>query len=241
MIKRVNLDFDKEIRYKLYRKVKDIITPSISKRNISLYKIVFEEELLPVRVFYPKKVSNIENIIIYVPGDVSITKCKSKYASICQELALELDKLVIAIDYYETKTTINKKILNIEKLIKYLYKELELAGIDKNNITLMGDSTGGKIISTITKDFINNNLEFIKKEVLLYPIKIDIKEKIINYPKTLVLTGDLDPNKMEGEEFYKLLSDESKLINIEYANHGFISTKDIDIRHKYLKEIKEFI
>ena len=56
MIKRVGTDFDNEVRYKLYRTVKDLITPSISKVNISNYRIVFDDDLLPVRVFYPKKV-----------------------------------------------------------------------------------------------------------------------------------------------------------------------------------------
>ena len=88
MIKRVGTDFDKEVRYKLYRTVKDLITPSISKVNISNYRIVFDDNLLPVRVFYPKKVSDINQVIIYVPGDGTITNCFSKYSDICSNLAL---------------------------------------------------------------------------------------------------------------------------------------------------------
>lgn len=240
MIKRVNLDFDKEIRYKLYRRVKDIITPSISKRNISLYKIVFDDNLLPVRVFYPKKVSNIENIVIYVPGDVSISKCKSKYAEIMEDLALDLDKLVIAIDYYDIKNKPKTLIRKIEELVNYLYKELEKAGINSDNITLMGDSTGSNIITEVTNRLISKKLSHITKEVLLYPIK-NKEENMINYPKTLIITGDLDPEKESGLELFKKLNEDSKYLNIEYAQHGFISTNDIDIKHKYLEGIKNFI
>lgn len=228
MIKRVNLDFDKEIRYKLYRRVKDIITPSISKRNISLYKIVFDDNLLPVRVFYPKKVSNIENIVIYVPGDVSISKCKSKYAEIMEDLALDLDKLVIAIDYYDIKNKPKTLIRKIEELVNYLYKELEKAGINFDNITLMGDSTGSNIITEVTNRLISKKLSHITKEVLLYPIK-NKEENMINYPKTLIITGDLDPEKESGLELFKKLNEDSKYLNIEYAQHGFISTNDIEI------------
>lgn len=240
MIKRVNLDFDKEIRYKLYRRVKDIITPSISKRNISLYKIVFDDNLLPVRVFYPKKVSNIENIVIYVPGDVSISKCKSKYAEIMEDLALDLDKLVIAIDYYDIKNKPKTLIRKIEELVNYLYKELEKAGINFDNITLMGDSTGSNIITEVTNRLISKKLSHITKEVLLYPIK-NKEENMINYPKTLIITGDLDPEKESGLELFKKLNEDSKYLNIEYAQHGFISTNDIEIKHKYLEGIKNFI
>ena len=63
MIKENN--FDRVERYKLYRSVKEIIHPTISKKNISRYIIVLKEELYPVRIFYPEKVTNIDKIIVF--------------------------------------------------------------------------------------------------------------------------------------------------------------------------------
>ena len=78
----IKKEFDKEERYKLYRRVKDLTHPTISKKNISEYKIVLEEDLFPVRVFYPNKVSNLDEVIIDIPGDGRITNCLSKF-SLC--------------------------------------------------------------------------------------------------------------------------------------------------------------
>lgn len=58
-------EFDDELKYKLYRTVKEILHPTISKRNISNYKIIVDEKLIPVRIFYPKKVTNMNKVIIY--------------------------------------------------------------------------------------------------------------------------------------------------------------------------------
>lgn len=286
MTKRVGTDFDQEVRYKLYRTVKDLITPSISKVNISRYRIVFNDDLLPVRVFYPKKVSDIKDVIIYVPGDGTITKCHSKYTDICTNLALELDKMIIAIDYTNIINTYPSSLEKIEEVIKYLYEELISSGIIKDNITLMGDSTGGNYISSITFRFIKDNINYIDKEILLYPllsgdysknskyssisnannksfidsvrrymreyasIKDNLKLEDVcpllnvdynNYPKTLIITGELDPLKDEAEEFFKHLNNESKYLNINLASHGFINSNDFDIRNKLVNGIKEFI
>ena len=54
---------------KLYRGVYDIIHPSISRKNISEYKIVLDEDIAPIRVFYPKKEISLEKVIIYIPGE----------------------------------------------------------------------------------------------------------------------------------------------------------------------------
>ena len=75
-------EFDLEEKYKLFRSVKELLHPSISKRNISNYKIVIDEDLLLLRVFYPKKISNIHDVILYIPGEGSITECEGKYSDI---------------------------------------------------------------------------------------------------------------------------------------------------------------
>jgi hypothetical protein len=77
-------EFDEEIKYKLYRSVREILHPTISKRNISNYKIILDEEILPIRIFYPKKISNIKKVIIFIRGDGNITECIGEYSNICK-------------------------------------------------------------------------------------------------------------------------------------------------------------
>ena len=61
-------DLENKFEYKLYSNVEKIMHPTISKRNISSYKIVLDEKIVPVKVFYPERVSQLNDIIIYVHG-----------------------------------------------------------------------------------------------------------------------------------------------------------------------------
>lgn len=155
-------EFEKEEKYKLYRRVEEILHPTISKKNISDYKIIIGEDLLPIRVFYPKKVSNIKDIVIYVHGDSKVTNCSEKYSEISSDMAKELDKLVISIDYNETDNILDIY-KDVENTYRYIYVKLINNGIDSNSITLLGDSTGCAIILSMID-------ESISRCILFYPV-----------------------------------------------------------------------
>ena len=164
----VQNEFDNEILYKLFRTVTEILHPTISKKNISNYKIIIDEEILPVRIFYPKKVSNLDKVIIYIHGNGIVTDCAEKYSDICKKIASKTDRLVIAIEYNEDKHKYKEMYNDIYNTVKYLYKELNRNTIETENICLIGDSTGASIISSI--NYLNKNEIDIKKEILFYPV-----------------------------------------------------------------------
>ena len=217
--------FDKNTVYRLYRTVEELITPSISKKNISNYEIVFSDDLLPVRVFYPNKVSNIEKVIIFIPG--MNKSSKYKYTSIFNKLSLEVDTTIIAIDYYSVENEVEN---NINIIVDYLYKELLRIGISKDNIILMSDSEGSNYSVNI-----NNS---INKEVLLYPL-VDDKKITINR-KRLIINGELDSTKEIGKNLSEKI-DNCTYKLIENATSGFLTSTDYDIIKDYIKEIKDFI
>lgn len=161
-------EFDSEIKYRLFRTVTEILHPTISKKNISDYKIIIDEEILPVRVFYPKKVSNLDKVIIYVHGNGIITDCNEKYSDICKTITKKTDRLLIAVEYSEEKHKYKSMYNEIYNTVKYLYRELERNNIDPTNICLVGDSTGASIITGI--NYLNNNEIKIEKEILFYPV-----------------------------------------------------------------------
>lgn len=160
-------EFDKEEKYKLFRTVREILHPSISKKNISNYRIIITEDLLPLRIHYPKKVGNIEKVIIYIHGNGEVTGCRGVYSNILKNISIKTNSLVIAIEYDELKHKYNEMYQSIYNIVKYLYKELERNNIDNKNICLMGDSTGCNIITGI--NYLNNKTINIKKEILFYP------------------------------------------------------------------------
>ena len=159
--------FDNEETYKLYRNINEILHPSISKKNISDYKIIIDEEILPVRVFYPKKISELKRVIIYIRGNGTVTDCTGKYAEISKNIAKQLDTMMIAVDHDELDKQYEKMYQDIYETVKFIWKGLERNGIDSKDITLMGDSTGCNIISAI--NYLNNKELMITKEVFFYP------------------------------------------------------------------------
>lgn len=160
-------EFDKDIKYRLYRTVREILHPTISKKNISNYKIIIDEELLPIRIYYPNKVSNISRILIYIHGNGKATDCSGEYSKICRMFSSKTNSLTIAIEYEELKHKYKEMYKKIYDTVKYLYKELERNNILSKNITLLGDSTGCNIITGI--NYLNKNEINIEKEILFYP------------------------------------------------------------------------
>ena len=162
--------FDQTLKYKLYRTVYEIIHPTISKKNISSYRIVFNDDVLPVRVFYPKKVSNISRVIIYVPGVTEVTGCLGDYAEICRNISHETEELVIALDLDHIDSSSFLDVFDwCYRSFLYLRTELEKLGILDNNITLMGDSIGAStILGIVRKSGIKDS-----RLVLFYPVVSD--------------------------------------------------------------------
>lgn len=206
--------FEKNFKYKLYRTVYEIIHPTISKKNISGYRIVFNDNILPVRVFYPKKVSNINRIIFYIPGVGSITDCSGSYAKISKSFALETDTLVIAIDMDDNSNLLYTDMCNLVKnTCFYLYDELNKLDILDLDIILLGDSIGSTMVLEIAKDerFLNSKL------VLFYPvlfsyfnsdIKYDLVKKVNKYFESHInnmklLDGDASLDIIDTKYKYK--------------------------------------
>ena len=162
--------FDQTLKYKLYRTVYEIIHPTISKKNISSYRIVFNDDVLPVRVFYPKKVSNISRVIIYVPGVTEVTGCLGDYAEICRNISHETEELVIALDLDDIDSSSFLDVFDwCYRSFLYLRTELEKLGILDNNITLMGDSIGASTILGIVRKSGTKD----SRLVLFYPVVSD--------------------------------------------------------------------
>lgn len=162
--------FDNIEKYKLYRSLYEIVHPTISKKNISNYRILLDPSILPVRIFYPMRISNMEKIIIYFPGPGEITNCNGMYSSICKMISTKLNVLVISLDYDDLVKDKYLDILNKSvDTCKYLIKEFKKLNISSDNIIFMGDSIGANMAISTRKLLVKSRMN-IKKEVLFYPV-----------------------------------------------------------------------
>ena len=258
----INNEFDSEIKYKLFRTVNEILHPTISKKNISDYKIIIDDNILPIRVFYPKQVTNIDKVIIYVHGNGEVTNCMEKYSDICKDFAVKTNSLVIAIEYDDITDGYDVLISEIDKCIKYLYDKLIVNSIEEKNIILMSDSTGSYLTSSI-KDI------SIKKRILFYPVlktnytKKDMKnedfniglvERIKKYFKdlkvdknveledkeSLVLVGSID---MLIDDIKNSIGESKniKCVDVAFSSHGFLNDMDKELSNDVFTIVNKFI
>ena len=211
-------NFDNEDRYNLFRSVKELLHPSISKENISEYKIIINEGLLPIRVYYPKKVSNMKGVCIYIPGLGKNTDSVGLYDGICRDLAIKLDKCLIVIDYFDKTIKYPNTIDSIYDTVKFIYNELYSLGLDKKDISLIGDDLGGLFVNDCVIKSIEENNGFINKCVLFYPIiSMDYLEG--NYESfeskndllTLNLLKDFQKKYLKEDNYYNKVLEYDKL------------------------------
>lgn len=154
--------------YKLYRSIYEIIHPSISRKNISEYKIILEDDLSSVQVFYPSKEIELNEVLIYIHGkDIEL----SYYSS----LAIKTKQVVIVIDYRKDKTN------TLSKTVNYIINELNSDKLNIKNISIMGDFDGASIILEKLSDF-------SLKKVLLSPTVTDLNS--YNLSNAMVISNN---------------------------------------------------
>ena len=163
-------NFSNNEKYKLFRNMYEVIHPTISKRNISNYRIVLDENILPIRVFYPKKLSTINSVILFVPSEGNISNCFGEYENILRDMAIRCDKLVIALDYFDEIIKYPYLFDKCYQSIDFIFDELGKNGINLDKVILMGDSFGGNLVSGVTLKRIDNNKKVGFKEVVIYPV-----------------------------------------------------------------------
>lgn len=234
----MNNAFEKEERYKLYRTVREILHPTISKKNISEYKIIVDDNLLPLRIFYPQKVTNMNKVTIYIHGDTLLTNCKAKYAEISNKIALSTDNLVISIDSEELTNVTNKKYISkMYETTKYLIEELYKLNIV--NIKLLGDSTGSTTILNFKDNLKKDNLNL--KTILFYPVlssKYITKKNKANkgiYDNSLIIIGS------EDEYYEEIKIYTNNIVEIPNMKHGFLKEENESIKKIYIEAIKDYI
>lgn len=154
---------------KLYRNLYDIIHPSISRKNISNYKIIFNDNLIPVRIFYPNRDTKLGRVIIYIHGNKTNDK-------VYEEIAKRTDSIVIFLEYRKEKIEID-----CNNMIQYLLKGLKDCNISLENVLLMGEDIESNLLFHLEYE---NRI----KKIFIMP-KLNL-EKRLNMDNTMIITED---------------------------------------------------
>lgn len=252
----------------LYRNLQSIINPKIVSNN---KYIDLKLQGVNVRVFDPAKSSKI---IIYIHGGGWVAGNLNTHSNICYKLAVELKRKVISIDYrlapeYPYPNGLN----DCYKVIKYIMNNINLFGINWEDVVLMGDSAGGNLAFAVSLKALYEKKFRVGKLILIYPavqtdysketkfasvIKNDGKSfltrkhledyinmylpdpnmfndkfvnvlrahKLFGLPKTMIITGELDPLHDEGVALVKKLKRHLvsvKHYDLQNACHGYLT------------------
>ena len=190
--------------YKLYRNIHEIIHPSISRKNISEYRIIIKDELFPIQIFYPSKEVELKKVLIYIHS-------KEIDYDYYQDLALKTKRIVLVIDYQDSK----EKLIDT---INYIIDELNNNNIMDDSIGIMGDFDGASLILEVNSSLVPSIKKILLSPTIIELEKYDIKdiliisnnEKQTNYENVCIIRESIydfvhDTNLATNEKIYYLI------------------------------------
>lgn len=133
------------------------------------YKVMINDNLMNVRVFFPKKKYKTKKAIIYYHGGGFVSGGIKSYSKLCRRIAKDLNKIVILPEYrlapeYKFPIPLNDAYMFFENLVQN-----DILNLHLEKYILMGDFTGANICIGVSYLADNNNLS-ISKQILLYPM-----------------------------------------------------------------------
>lgn len=186
--------------YKLYRNLNDIFHPSISRKNITNYEIILDEEIVPLKIYYPKIDTKLEKAIIYIHSN----DIDDYYYD---ALSMGTNNVVIVLKY--TNDSLN----DCSKALNYIYDEIIKHNLSIENFSIMSDFNGTDIIFNMI-DLLNNDNFINMKKILISPKNIELEN--IDLKNTYVLSNHDEIKVGEVINLYKIK--ESLYDFIKYDN-----------------------
>ena len=189
---------------KLYRTIHEIIHPSISRKNISEYRIIIKDQLFPIQIFYPSKEVELKKVLIYIHS-------KEIDYDYYQDLALKTKRIVLVIDYQDSK----EKLIDT---INYIIDELNNNNIMNSSIGIMGDFDGASLILEVNSSLVPSIKKILFSPTIVELEKYDTKdiliisnnEKQTNYENVCIIRESIydfvhDTNISTNEKIYYLI------------------------------------
>lgn len=143
---------------------------------------------------------NSENLLIFIHGGAFISGPAQHHWDTLKKIAQQTNYKVWMCDYPKSP---ENKIIKISENIDLIYKTA-LEGYQPNQISLIGDSVGGTLVTCLIQRLIKKNIELPNKIILVSPV-MDASmsnaeiEKIDNIDPMLSKKGVLSAKKMCAE------------------------------------------
>lgn len=146
---------------------KNVTTTEITTK---LLTIEGENGQIPVRVYSPKQVKNMP-AIIYFHGGGFIGGTLKTVQNPCKALAEKANAVVISVDYrLAPEHPFPAGLVDCFDSVKWVYSNSEQFRINRDQLTVCGDSAGGNLATVCALLDKVNQTNMIKYQALIYPV-----------------------------------------------------------------------
>lgn len=165
-------DLDLKRTYKLQRQMTNAAHPYI-KQLFTMWdhKVFLEDHDIPVRIFLPPETSAKRRVLVFFHGGGWVIGNIDSYTSVCSNMAKQTGHIVVSVDYRlapEFKFPAAPE--DCYAVTKEIFLEAsKLFDIDKEDITLIGDSAGGNLAAVVSLMARERGEFQPTKQILLYP------------------------------------------------------------------------
>lgn len=132
-------------------------------------KIVCGDHEIPVRIFAPED-TRPQHVIVYFHGGGWSTGNIESYTNVCSRLARNTNSYVVSVDYrLAPEHPFPAGPEDCYCAAKAVFEQVDVFGLPKEKIVLMGDSAGGNLAAVVSL-MARDRGEFLPaKQILIYP------------------------------------------------------------------------
>ncbi|XP_062836856.1 arylacetamide deacetylase-like 4 isoform X1 [Anolis carolinensis] len=129
-------------------------------------------EHVPIRIYHPKTPSSeLRRGFLYMHGGCAVVGSKRTYELLCRFLARESDSVVVFLDFrLAPEHQHPAQLTDCLTGTLYFMNHAKNYGVDPNRIILIGESSGGTLVSTICRELVKKmHVPKVRAQILLYP------------------------------------------------------------------------
>uniref|UniRef100_A0A0N5CF51 Abhydrolase_3 domain-containing protein n=1 Tax=Strongyloides papillosus TaxID=174720 RepID=A0A0N5CF51_STREA len=174
--------FGEQINYRIFRFWASVGPKLFSKKSkhVSIENITIAN--VPCRIYIPKESHN--KAIIYIHGGGFMTLHPENYDVPCIQISRKTQSVIVSIDYsLSPEKKFPKALDECESVIfEFCSTYYKKYGIDKNFISVMGDSAGGNLTTTVCLRLARQGISYlINKNILIYPVTSSLDYLLPSY------------------------------------------------------------
>lgn len=166
-------DLDVKKNYKLHRQVNNAVHPYLKPRyKIWDHKITGIDYEIPVRIFLPPDTSKDKprRVLIFFHGGGWVIGNIDSYSNLCNNMARQTGCLVVSVDYrLAPEYPFPCALEDCYTVTREIFMDSSLFGVDKDDITIIGDSAGGNLAAAVSLMARDLGEFSVSNQILIYP------------------------------------------------------------------------